>query len=66
MRLLGVFTENSKQYGVKVTGIVNPNITGPSQALIIEVANAAGQTIASRSTLSRVNILEPIDQSTCN
>jgi hypothetical protein len=60
LRINGLFTSNNKQYAVRIANITNPVSSGSTSAMIIEVRNQANQTIASRSTLSRVTILEPI------
>jgi len=60
VKINGLFKKNNKQYGVRLENIGNPAVAGPTAALIIEVQNKDGLTIASRSTLSRLTILEPI------
>lgn len=66
MTISGLFANNNKHYGVQVNGVQNPTTSGPSTTITLEVINSAGQGIASRSTNSRVTVLEPLPQAKCN
>lgn len=67
VRVQNLFINNNQQYSLRVNEVQNPNTTGPTSGFVLEVQNSKGLAIASRSTNTRIEILQEIkDQSTCN